>query len=30
MHLGCGSAHAYYLMEEELYRYSSAQYAKAT
>ena len=27
MNLGCGSAHGYYLMEEELYRYSSEKYA---
>ena len=27
MNLACGSAHGYYLMEEELYRYSSEKYA---
>ena len=27
MCLGCGSAHGFYLMEEELYRYSSEKYA---
>ena len=27
MNLCCGSAHGYYLMEEELYRYSSERYA---
>ena len=27
MSLGCGNAHGFYLMEEELYRYSSEQYA---
>ena len=26
INLGCGSAHGYYLMEEELYRYSSEKY----
>ena len=27
MNLACGSAHGYYLMEEELYRYSREKYA---
>ena len=26
MNLCCGSEHGYYLMEEELYRYSSGKY----
>jgi uroporphyrinogen-III decarboxylase len=27
MNLGCGSAHGFYLMEEELYQYSKKQYS---